>query len=67
VACPFCNSAIEESVLVCSTCRRDVAVPPALLKERDELLSRRARLVSDLTEAKAELAARRSSRLHSRD
>jgi hypothetical protein len=67
VACPFCNSVIHDAVLVCPACQRDVAVPAALIKERDELLGRRARLVSDLAEAKAALASRGAFRLRSRD
>jgi hypothetical protein len=67
VVCPFCNSLIDGLTLVCPACRRDVAVPTALLKERDELVNRRGRLISDLAEAKARLASRRLSESRSQD
>jgi hypothetical protein len=35
-----------------------VAVPPALLKERDDLQKKRERLISKLADAKATLASR---------
>jgi hypothetical protein len=43
------------------------AVPTALLKERDELINRRRRLIADLGEAKAKLASRRLPESRSQD
>jgi hypothetical protein len=66
VHCIFCISEIEDAATVCPACQRDLAVPVALLKERDELLRKRDRLASDLIDAKAKIASRtwfgRSSR-----
>ena len=67
MVCPFCNSLIDDLALVCPACRRDVAVPTALLKERDELVSRRGRLIFDLAEAKTRLASRWLSQSRSQD
>ena len=36
--CPYCASEIEPSVLVCSSCSRDVGVPASLIAERDDLV-----------------------------
>lgn len=35
--CPYCAFEIEPSVLVCSSCSRDVGVPASLIAERDDL------------------------------
>jgi len=58
VRCVFCNTDIDDAAVVCPACQRDVAVPPALLKERDDLLKKRERLISKLADAKATLASR---------
>jgi hypothetical protein len=66
VRCLFCASDIDDAAAVCPSCQRDVAVPPSLLAERDELLGKRDRLISYLAEARARLAARSPFRLGSR-
>jgi len=57
VRCIFCASDIDDNAAVCPSCQRDVAVPPPLLAERDELLGKRDKLISDLADAKAKLAS----------
>jgi hypothetical protein len=58
VRCAFCNSNIDDAALVCPACQRDVAVPPSLLMERNELFKKRDQLISDLADAKTRLASR---------
>ena len=60
--CVFCNSDIDDVAAVCPACQRDVAVPPALLKERDDLVKKRERLTWKLSDAKATLASRTLSK-----
>lgn len=55
--CPFCNLNIADDATVCPACQRDTVVPPTLLKERDELIRKRDRLIEDLNKAKIELKA----------
>ena len=39
--CPFCQNENAQTVLVCASCARDIAVPKSLLAERDGLLRKR--------------------------
>jgi hypothetical protein len=57
--CPFCNEEKDDLALVCATCGRDTAIPESLFTERAELLTKRDRLRSEISEANARLAARR--------
>ena len=50
--CPFCAFELEADVLVCSACSRDVAAPPPLIAERDDL-------VRKLKDAREELSRTR--------
>jgi len=36
--CPFCAFETEAGVLVCRSCSRDIAAPPSLIAERDDLV-----------------------------
>jgi hypothetical protein len=53
--CPYCMAATVESRLVCAICSRDIAVPPALLAERDQLKRKRDLIRGELQKAKDEL------------
>ena len=61
--CPFCASEIEDAVLVCPRCSRDVVVPETLRAEHAELLRKRDRLRAELAEVRAKLAAHRRGRI----
>ncbi|MGV7218935.1 hypothetical protein [Bradyrhizobium sp. UFLA05-112] len=63
--CPYCRSENVESALVCASCARDIAIPPTLIAERDDLLRKRDQLRDELRRARAEIEAimtRRKSR-----
>jgi hypothetical protein len=64
VRCIFCQSDIDDTATVCPACNRDLVVPPALLKERDELVEKRDLLMAELADAKAMLESRRRRRAH---
>jgi len=53
--CPFCAQPNAPQTLVCSSCARDIAVPPSLIAERDELLLKRKTMRQELADAKEEL------------
>lgn len=53
--CPFCRSEVDADALVCATCARDIAVPPTLVAERDELLRKRQALRDELQRARREI------------
>jgi hypothetical protein len=46
--CPYCRSETDKDALVCTACSRDIAVPPTLIAERDELLRKREALRDEL-------------------
>jgi hypothetical protein len=52
--CPLCGEENQPDALVCSTCRRDIAIPAALLTERRNVLRRK----DELQEAVDQLVAR---------
>ena len=58
IKCPFCEDETTSSALVCHSCGRDIAVPPELLRERDQLIATRDRLRAELDAANAKLASR---------
>ena len=63
--CPYCMAEYTEGRLVCAICSRDIAVPPALLAERDVLKRKRDLVRDELQKAKDELKmilARNTSR-----
>ncbi len=53
--CPYCLSENASSILVCSACSRDIAVPATLIAERDDLLRKRDVIRDELSRAQAEL------------
>jgi hypothetical protein len=55
--CPFCTQDNAPQATVCRACGRDIAVPAALIAERDELVGKRDRAREELARAKSELAA----------
>lgn len=57
--CPFCIEEMDEQALVCPTCNRDVAIPPSLRAEHEQLLKKRDQLRAELAEARARLARRK--------
>ncbi|MDN4983240.1 hypothetical protein KUL72_25205 [Bradyrhizobium arachidis] len=65
MTCPYCQAENAESVLVCASCSRDIAVPATLIAERDDLLRKRDQLRDELARARDEVEAimlRRKSR-----
>jgi hypothetical protein len=64
--CPFCTQENDPSATVCRACARDIAVPAALIAERDDLAGKRDRAREELAMAKSELvAAGRGSKFRS--
>jgi hypothetical protein len=53
--CPFCARENPSNALVCGTCARDIAIPPSLIAERDDLLRKRDAAREELSRKKAEL------------
>jgi hypothetical protein len=53
--CPYCQSETDKDALVCAACSRDIAVPPTLVAERDELLRKRQALRDELHRAQNEI------------
>jgi hypothetical protein len=62
MSCPFCLSEIPEATLVCSACARDIAIPPGLIAERDDLLRKRDLVRDELRRARKEIETIRSRR-----
>ncbi|HVI64766.1 MAG TPA: hypothetical protein VM910_19595 [Bradyrhizobium sp.] len=60
--CPYCRSENADDALVCATCSRDIAVPPTLIAERDELLRKRDLLLDELRRARSEIEMMKSRR-----
>jgi len=58
--CPYCRSENADDALVCATCSRDIAVPPTLIAERDELLRKRDLLLDELRRARSEIEMMKS-------
>jgi hypothetical protein len=57
IMCPFCTRENASNALVCSSCARDIAVPGALIAERDDLARKRDAVQEELKKAKGELDA----------
>lgn len=55
--CPYCQSDNIDRALVCASCARDIAVPAALIAERDDLLRKRDALREELKLARDEVEA----------
>jgi hypothetical protein len=53
--CPFCTSDNPVNALVCGSCSRDIAIPPSLIAERDDLLRKRDIVREELLRTKEEL------------
>jgi len=60
--CPYCRSENADDALVCATCSRDIAVPPTLIAERDELLRKRDLLLDELRRARSKIEMMKSRR-----
>lgn len=53
--CPFCTRENPSNALVCGSCARDIAIPPSLIAERDDLLRKRDTAREELSRTNAEL------------
>jgi len=53
--CPFCRGENDPAALVCAVCATDIAVPQALLDERDDLIRKRDTMRDQLSHARREL------------
>ena len=53
--CPFCTRENPSAALVCGSCARDIAIPPSLIAERDDLLRKRDVVRQELSGIQAEL------------
>ena len=60
--CPYCASEIEPSVLVCSSCSRDVGVPASLIAERDDLVRKIDGARDQLFRMREEIASLRAKK-----
>jgi hypothetical protein len=60
--CPFCRQDNDDEALVCNSCSRDIAIPPSLMAERDDLLTKIDRVRAELSDAKRRLEALRPPR-----
>jgi hypothetical protein len=60
--CPYCRYENARDGLVCASCSRDIAIPPTLIAERDELLRKRDILRDELRRARHEIEVIRSRR-----
>ncbi len=53
--CPLCAAENDDRAIVCRSCTRDIAVPPALMAELDMLRAKREALVQALEQVHARL------------
>jgi hypothetical protein len=53
--CPFCTHENPSAAVVCGSCARDIAIPPSLVAERDDLLRKRDIVRRELSGIQAEL------------
>jgi hypothetical protein len=53
--CPFCALEIPAEAIVCGNCSRDIAIPPSLIAERDNLLRKRDSVQEELQKTRDEL------------
>lgn len=60
--CPYCCAEIAADTLVCRCCNRDVAIPDALKREREDLLRIRDTLRHELAEHEARLTRLKRTR-----
>jgi hypothetical protein len=60
--CSYCRSENAPDAIVCASCSRDIAIPPTLIAERDELLRKRDLLRDELRRARQEIETIRSRR-----
>jgi hypothetical protein len=60
--CIYCGTDNIEDALVCAACWRDIAIPPTLIAERDDLLRKRDLLRNELQRARNEIEAIKSRR-----
>jgi hypothetical protein len=54
-SCPFCTRDNPAEAIVCGACGRDIAVPPQLSAERDDLIRKRDHVRDELSRTRAEL------------
>jgi hypothetical protein len=62
--CPFCTRENPSNALVCGSCARDIAIPPSLIAERDDLLRKRDTVREELSRTNAELERLKRSTKH---
>jgi hypothetical protein len=55
--CPFCARENVSDALVCGSCSRDIAAPPTLIAERDDLARKRDMVREELMRVRGELDA----------
>ncbi len=60
--CPLCLVEIDDRALVCSSCGRDIALPPELLTERAMLFAKRDDLKDQLADVQSRIALKRRQR-----
>jgi hypothetical protein len=53
--CPFCRHQNHKEALVCAACASDIAVPQALIDERDDLVRKRDAMRDRLAHTRGEL------------
>jgi hypothetical protein len=53
--CPFCARENPATALVCGACARDIAIPPSLIAERDDLMRKRDLAREELSMIRAEI------------
>jgi hypothetical protein len=53
--CPFCTRENPAAAVVCGSCGRDIAIPPSLIAERDDLLRKRDAVREELSRTREEL------------
>ena len=53
--CPFCTRENPSNALVCGSCARDIAIPPSLIAEREDLVRKRNAVREELSRIQTEL------------
>jgi hypothetical protein len=53
--CPYCLAENAQGALVCTSCSRDIGIPPTLIAERDDLVRKRDLLLNELKRARSEV------------
>jgi hypothetical protein len=53
--CPFCLTENAANALVCASCARDIAIPPSLIAERDDLVRKCDSVREELSRVRGEI------------